>query len=210
MDSESILRLADLLGAHRGWSRATVSTYATGSGDALDRLVRGHDITTRRAARIVQWLADHWPAGAEWPVDIPRPDPTPGAPATEPDESTPAPAAEALAWFETALSRKVDLMLTPEDEDDVAREARWRELRAIDEQMLGAGLRLEPRGQIAVPELLCRVLGVRRYVYDDTVRRYADGRPGTRPRAGSDCERVLTALVAARDVRFRRRWGVAA
>ena len=45
------------------------------------RLKRGHDVTTRRAARVTQYFSDHWPAALPWPDDILRPDPTPGSPA---------------------------------------------------------------------------------------------------------------------------------
>ena len=75
MNTESIIRLVELCASGHGWSGATASTYAAGSGDFLGRLKRGHDITTRRAIRVTQWLSDHWPEGAEWPSDIPRPAP---------------------------------------------------------------------------------------------------------------------------------------
>ena len=61
-----------------GRSPHTVGRLASGDGRLYHRLAAGRDITTRRAARVVQWLSDHWPAGAEWPSDIPRPAPTPG------------------------------------------------------------------------------------------------------------------------------------
>jgi len=48
-----------------------------GSGDTISRLSKGHDLTTRRANRFGQWFSDHWPEGAEWPSDIPRPAPNP-------------------------------------------------------------------------------------------------------------------------------------
>ncbi|MCY3855975.1 MAG: hypothetical protein OXF78_06745 [Rhodospirillales bacterium] len=53
----------------------TIGRYAAGSGDFYSRLVAGHDVTTRRAARVVQWLSDHWPADLAWPADISRPGP---------------------------------------------------------------------------------------------------------------------------------------
>lgn len=58
-------------------SAHSVGRYAAGSGDFYGRLQRGHDITTRRAALVTQWLSDHWPPEDElpWPVDIPRPAP---------------------------------------------------------------------------------------------------------------------------------------
>ena len=76
-----------------GWQTTTVSWRASGSGATHDRLLRGCDITTRRAARIVQWLSDHWPASAEWPEDlVPRPPPTGGGNGPAPSPAAPAPA----------------------------------------------------------------------------------------------------------------------
>ena len=75
MNAESIMRLCQLYAAHRGFALSTVATYAAGAGDFYHRLERGHDLTTRRAARVAQYLSDHWPEGLEWPADIPRPAP---------------------------------------------------------------------------------------------------------------------------------------
>ena len=83
MDSEKILAITHAYAHATGLSQRTVSTYAAGSGDFCDRLQRGCDVTTRRAARVVQWFSDHWPADLAWPADIPRPAPTPGSPASE-------------------------------------------------------------------------------------------------------------------------------
>ena len=76
MDCESLLRLGRLYAAHKGLTLNTVSTYVAGSGDTLARLKRGHTITLRRVERIAQAFADHWPADAPWPQDIPRPAPS--------------------------------------------------------------------------------------------------------------------------------------
>ncbi len=75
MTTDSLLRLIELYASARGLTVSTVSTYATAHGDTHARLARGHDITTRRAARVVQWFSDHWPAGVDWPPDIDRPAP---------------------------------------------------------------------------------------------------------------------------------------
>lgn len=75
MNADSLLRLIERYAEGRGLTVSTVSTYAAGAGDMHGRLSRGHDITTRRAARIAQWLSNHWPPGVDWPADIPRPDP---------------------------------------------------------------------------------------------------------------------------------------
>ena len=55
----------------------TIGRLAAGSGDFYARLKNGHDLTTRRAASVVQYLSDHWPADLAWPSDIPRPLPSP-------------------------------------------------------------------------------------------------------------------------------------
>ena len=76
MDCEVLIRLVHEYARAVGLTTRTVSTYAAGSGDFCDRLERGHDLTTRRAARVVQWFSDHWPADLPWPDDIPRPAPS--------------------------------------------------------------------------------------------------------------------------------------
>ncbi len=75
MFTESIMRLFETYATHRSLALSTVSTYAAAAGDFYARLERGHDLTTRRAARVIQWFSDHWPADLDWPPDIPRPAP---------------------------------------------------------------------------------------------------------------------------------------
>ena len=65
------------------------------------------------------------------------------------------------------------------------------------------GTPLDGRGQVADPTALCEALAVRRYVYDDAVRRYA-GHPDRKPRPGRPTARVVEVLRAAGDVRFVR------
>ena len=73
--TDDIIRLISTAAAVSGRRPSTISRHCSGSGDLYARLRRGHDITTRRAARVVQALSDRWPPAAEWPADIPRPPP---------------------------------------------------------------------------------------------------------------------------------------
>lgn len=74
MTGEHLIVLARRYAEYRGLSVASVSTYMGGSGDTLARLERGHDMTTRRLQRFLQWFSDHWPDGElDWPLDITRP-----------------------------------------------------------------------------------------------------------------------------------------
>lgn len=74
MTTEQILRLADLYGQHRGLARATVSTYAANDGKLFaDFAEKQTSCTLRRAAAIMRWFSDNWPADLEWPPHIPRP-----------------------------------------------------------------------------------------------------------------------------------------
>ena len=75
MTPDDILRLLDIASRHSRRTAGTLGRLASGSGDFTPRLRRGHDITSRRAAKVSQWLSDHWPEGAAWPNDIPRPAP---------------------------------------------------------------------------------------------------------------------------------------
>ena len=80
-----IIRLIDQLASARRRSPHTVGFWVSGSGDFYARMKNGHDITTRRAARITQWLSDHWPVDLDWPSDIPRP--APSVPVSDPQEA---------------------------------------------------------------------------------------------------------------------------
>lgn len=54
-----------------------ISTVCRKSGGQADVMVRAQSgrITFARAARVTQWLSNHWPDDLEWPLDIPRPAP---------------------------------------------------------------------------------------------------------------------------------------
>ena len=75
MSPDHIIRLIEISAAASSRRPGTIGRIVSGSGDMYTRLRRGHDITTRRAARVVQALSDTWPPAAEWPADIPRPPP---------------------------------------------------------------------------------------------------------------------------------------
>ena len=68
-----LVALCALFAESTGRSISTVSRYATGSGETIARLRRGHTITTRRAERAFRFLSANWPEPIEWPADIPRP-----------------------------------------------------------------------------------------------------------------------------------------
>lgn len=78
-----IKRLIEIHAEASGLAPASVARYAYGSGDFWRRLEAGTDITSRRAAKVAQWLSDHWPEEefVFWPADIPRPEPAAGSPA---------------------------------------------------------------------------------------------------------------------------------
>lgn len=75
MTPNQIIHLIDVMAEATARSPHTLARYAAGSGDFYARLKVGHDITTRRAARVVQWFSDQWPSDLEWPLDVPRPVP---------------------------------------------------------------------------------------------------------------------------------------
>ncbi len=73
---DTVRRLVALCGIFAegtGRSISTVSRYATGSGETIARLRRGHAITTRRAERALRFLSENWPEPMEWPAEFPRP-----------------------------------------------------------------------------------------------------------------------------------------
>lgn len=78
-----IVNLAKNMAGATDLSVKAISLKAAGHGNLIERLAAGHDLTTRRAAAIVQWFSDHWPADLLWPADLPRPAPSPNSPAAQ-------------------------------------------------------------------------------------------------------------------------------
>ena len=193
--TQDILRLARRYAAARQIATSTLGRVATGSSTWFDRCETGR-VTIRSATAVVQWLSDHWPKELEWPADIERPEGVPD-PVVAPLVGSSAPPDDLLGAVKEAKGR----MFAAVQRGD------WEAARRAESEMLAAGMRLGPSGQIASPAALCRALGVRRYVYDDVIRRYRDEiGAGRWPRAGNRCDRVLTALTSAGDVRFASRW----
>ena len=190
---ENITRLINQAADAMGVSPGTIGSYAGGSGDFYGRLEAGCDITSRRAARVVQWLSDNWPEDLPWPADIPRPPPSPDSPAAKPPE----PVSDPSAVVEAELA----LVHRAMDDNDFTAYGRH------EARMYRAAMTLGDNGQIKCPAALCKALGVARTTYDDVVRRYADGRSdaGKSPREGSSTAKVLALLVESGDVRFSGR-----
>ena len=188
---------------HRGWSVSYASRLLTGNGDTISRLESGGTLTLRRAARIVHTASDNWPADLPWPADIPRPEPAPDSPVVRAEaEVLERDAADPVAAIKAYTDRIVDLM----GEDNVD----WNQCQRLKERTVKIGLMLK-NGRIACPNALCEALGIRRYTYDDVVRRYANGRAGrSRPRKGTDTEQMLIALEMSGDDRFVKNPGRAA
>ena len=187
----ALLNLIEVAARAAGVTPATMSRRCSGSGDLYARLRSGRDITSRRAERIVQWLSDHWSDAVEWPSGLPRPSATRSLPqSTVPASPLDPPPIDPVAAARAAHARYVDALGTPS-----ATEA------AADALRIGGRLDLAT-GRVASPNALCAALGVNRSVYDDVVRRYANGRRRRSPRRGSAAARMLAALRSAGDVRF--------
>ena len=186
-----VARILRSYAAHRGLSESYASRLLAGSGITLSRLDAGGGLTVRRANAILQRASDRWPADLPWPDDIPRPALSPDSSAATPDAPT------------TRRGRRQAVLAARERMHDAVTAGDWEAAQAHERTMLEAALTCRAGGQIADPESLCLALRTRRYVYDDVVRRYAGGRNRRPPRRGSSVERMVRALRAAGDVRFR-------
>ena len=245
-----IIELVQVYADARHLHVSTVGRQCSGDSRLLRRLQGGGAVSPRVHARILQWFSDHWPAGAEWPSDIPRPAPAPDSPAAEAAASAPAasvsqapeyraapsasvsrapeyrseptpptPAAvmaataAAVAAVKAARTRAADAL------GDAMRDPDWdahrraqAEAQAAETEAMAVSMTLGAHGRIASPEALCLALGAPRYIYDQVVRAYADGKPRarSRPRRSRDggptpTERMFIALLESGDARFAHR-----
>ena len=70
-----ILLLANEYGRSLGVGPHTVSWRVFGDSKKLSAMINGADIQVKRAEAAIRWFSDNWPEGAEWPTDVPRPQP---------------------------------------------------------------------------------------------------------------------------------------
>lgn len=183
MNGESILCLAAAYVDRSKLTKSTISTYASGSGDLLGRLGSGHDITTRRAAKITKWFSDHWPIDLAWPADIPRPPPAEDSPYAL------ALAAQAQNLNESAKDSENPLNpLSLNSRGELA-----------SPKALAASLLPSYAGEAQMQSMLDS--------YYQLTRQYADGCAcaDKSPRKGTQAARLLDALIQAGDVRFQAR-----
>lgn len=54
-------------------AEATVSSRLFNDGKRIQQVRSGADIGVRRLQRAILWLWQHWPEGAKWPEQVPRP-----------------------------------------------------------------------------------------------------------------------------------------
>jgi hypothetical protein len=74
----SLIAVADAYRACCRVPETTVSKRALQDSSRLAELRAGAcDIGVKRLARTLHWFSDHWPEGAIWPADVPRPAQTP-------------------------------------------------------------------------------------------------------------------------------------
>ena len=78
-----LLTLAEHFSAYTGKAETTVAKHAAGHAYVFQRLRDGCSITTRRYSRVLQWFSNNWPGDLPWPLDIPRPAPSPDSPAAQ-------------------------------------------------------------------------------------------------------------------------------
>lgn len=55
-------------------AESTIGRFSAGDGDFFSRIRDGATFTTRKYDAVVVWFSENWPADAEWPTDVPRPE----------------------------------------------------------------------------------------------------------------------------------------
>lgn len=73
MNNEILIKTAFIYANYRNRSLSTVANWATNDGKFFNRLMEGKTCTLKTFNRTMCWFSNHWPAGLEWPANIPRP-----------------------------------------------------------------------------------------------------------------------------------------
>ncbi|KGF71176.1 hypothetical protein LL06_00865 [Hoeflea sp. BAL378] len=70
---EQFIRTFDAFVDATGVGEGTLSDRLLNGGGRMKRIRTGSDIATGTFERVMQWLSDNWPDGAEWPEGVARP-----------------------------------------------------------------------------------------------------------------------------------------
>ena len=90
-DTRDLVTLCDHYCQATGRSESRVADVIAMNPYLFQRLRANKGCTVRTYSQAIQWFSDHWPADAEWPAQILRPQPTPVEP-VEPEAVEEAPA----------------------------------------------------------------------------------------------------------------------
>lgn len=71
---DHLLTVARTYAAAEQIDLSTVSWRALGDTKKLTALEAGKDIQVRRFENTMQWFSDNWPASAQWPASVDRPE----------------------------------------------------------------------------------------------------------------------------------------
>ncbi|MCB5198566.1 hypothetical protein LGQ03_04885 [Loktanella sp. TSTF-M6] len=73
METNALIKLAELHTAFTGGSEATISNKITTNARLFDRLREDKGCTVTTFNNAMRWFDEHWPADLAWPADVPRP-----------------------------------------------------------------------------------------------------------------------------------------
>jgi hypothetical protein len=74
-NTRQVLVLADEFIRVTGDPETTLSNQLFKESKKLRILRGGADLTLARYRATIEWFSSHWPDGAKWPPDLPRPEP---------------------------------------------------------------------------------------------------------------------------------------
>lgn len=70
----NLFKLAERYGAARKLTESTVGKQCAADGRFFSRIRDGKTFTAKKYDEVVAWFATNWPAGAEWPETLTRPE----------------------------------------------------------------------------------------------------------------------------------------
>lgn len=72
---QHLILVAQAFEAATGTTFPTIGRRSLNDNTLLARLAAGQGFTVKTYDRLMAWLSANWPVDAEWPSDVPRPEP---------------------------------------------------------------------------------------------------------------------------------------